>query len=182
MQTPKALLKIGNEAFVECIARKCKEAGMFVIYIITGAHREEIQQYMREKYDVDFIFNFRYPEGQLSSLKEGLRNLPTGSTAALVWPVDQPLVRVDTLKQLLKEHGAARKHVTIPVYDSRHGHPVIYDVDAIHTALSLKAPQTAKELQTIYANDLLLVNVSDEGVIRDIDTPEDFQKYITAVS
>jgi molybdenum cofactor cytidylyltransferase len=179
MQTPKALLKIGDEVFAECIARKCNEAGISVIYIITGAHREEIQQQMRGKYEVDFIFNFRYPEGQLSSLKEGLRNLPTGSSAALVWPVDQPLVRVDTVKLLLKEHEAARKHVTIPVYDSRHGHPVIYDVTAIHTALSLKAPQTAKELQTIYANDLLLVNVADEGVIRDIDRPEDFQKYIT---
>ena len=57
---------------------------------------------------------------------------------------------------------------------------MVYDVAAIHTALSLKNSQTAKELQTIYANDLLLVNVSDEGVIRDIDTPDNYQKYITS--
>src|ERR1051325_6730092 len=109
MQTPKALLKIGDETFGECIARKCNEAGIPVIYVVTGAHREEIQQQMKNKYELDFIFNFRYPEGQLSSLKEGLRNLPTGSSAALIWPVDQPLVQVETVQLLLKQHVAARK-------------------------------------------------------------------------
>lgn len=182
MQTPKALLKIGKESFVGCIARKCKEAGIFVIYVVTGAHRDEIEQEMRGKYDVDFIFNFRYPEGQLSSLKEGLRNLPTGSTSALVWPVDQPLVRTETVQLLIAQHTAARNHVTIPVFESRRGHPVIYDVAAIHTLLSLKTTQTAKDLQTIYANEILQVDVSDPGVVQDIDTPEDYQKYINSAA
>lgn len=182
MQTPKALLKVGKESFVECIARKSKEAGIGVVYIVTGAHRDEIQQHMSGKYDVDLIFNFRYPEGQLSSLKEGLRNLPTGSNAALVWPVDLPLVKTETVKLLLKEQASGRKHLTIPTFNSRHGHPVIYDVHAIHSALSLRSSQTAKELQTIYANDMQLVEVKDEGVIIDIDTPEDYQKYITSAA
>jgi molybdenum cofactor cytidylyltransferase len=177
MQTPKALLKVGAESFVECIVRKCKESGIEVISIVTGAHRDEIQKHMQGR-QVDFIFNFHYPEGQLSSLKEGLRNLPTASTSALIWPVDMPLVRPETVQLLLGQYEAARKHVTIPVYESRHGHPVLYDVAAIHSALSLKASQTAKDLLTIYAQDLLLVDVNDPGVIRDIDTPDDYQQYI----
>ena len=137
MQTPKALLKIGNETFAECIARKCNEAGIHVIYIVTGVHREEIQQQMQGKYQVDFIFNFRYPEGQLSSLKEGLRNLPTGSTAALVWPVDQPLVRVE------QEIGACLDRTGGPVPAAPCGRCIhaVRDHDSAETEVAAQEPR-----------------------------------------
>jgi molybdenum cofactor cytidylyltransferase len=127
---------------------------------------------------LDFILNTHYREGQLSSLKEGLRNLPTGSTEALVWPVDQPLVKLETVRTVLAAFQIERKHLTIPVFDGKRGHPVVYDIAAIHAAFSLKKNQTAKELQQIFSKETTFVEVEDEGVVRDIDTPEDYQKYI----
>src|SRR5437870_160496 len=98
MGTPKALLKIGNESFVQCVVRKLRECGIDFIYVIAGQHHEATK---KELPDTEVIFNARHQLGQLSSLKEGLRNLPTGSSEAIVWPVDQPLVKTGTIHLLL---------------------------------------------------------------------------------
>lgn len=176
MNSPKALLKIGKESFVQCVVRKLKECGIDFIYVIGGPHHEATK---KEIPDIEVIFNSRYKEGQLSSLKEGLRNLPTGSSEAIIWPVDQPLVKMETVKLLWDSYRKAKKRITLPEYQSHRGHPVIYDRHAIHTLLTLNtATQTAKDLQTVYEGETQVVAVEDPGVIIDIDTPEDYQKHI----
>ena len=180
MQQPKALLKIKNESFVECIARKCRECGVEATVLIIGGHREEIAEKVGGKHDIKLLFNEHYKEGQVTSLKEGARNLPAGCTHALIWPVDQPLVKIETVRALIGDANTQKKHLTIPVFNSRRGHPVIYDVTAINTLLSLGPDQTAKELQNVYADSTSLVEVKDEGVVLDIDTPEDYSRYISS--
>lgn len=179
MNTPKALLRIGTESFVECIARKAREAGASTVYLVAGHHHERIKRELKGKLEIDILFNYRYKEGQISSLKEGLRNLATGLTEALVWPVDQPLVTTRTVQVLLESYRNEKNHVTIPVFQAKRGHPVLYDVRAIHSLLSLSPTQTAKDLQKIYEKEISFVDVDDPGVLVDIDTAEDYQKYIT---
>lgn len=179
MNMPKALLRIGSETFVECIARKAREAGAVTTYLVAGHHHTLIKEALKGKLEADIIFNYRYKEGQLSSLKEGLRNLATGSTEVLVWPVDQPLVTTETVQVLLESYRRNRNHVTIPVFQSKHGHPVLYDAVAIHSVLRLSSTQTARELQKIYEKEINFVEVEDPGVLLDIDTPEDYKTYVT---
>lgn len=177
MKSPKALLKIGKENFAQCIVRKLGECGIDFIYVIAGAQHEAIK---KELTGIEVLFNARHQLGQLSSLKEGLRNLPTGSSEALVWPVDQPLVSVETVQLLIDTYHHTKKRLTIPIYETRRGHPVLYDRHAIQATLALdSAKQTAKELQTIFAADTTLLEVEDPAVLIDIDTPEDYKKYIT---
>ncbi len=179
MNVPKALLPIGTEMFAECIARKVREAGVAHVYLIAGHHHNLIKERLKGKLELDILFNYRYKEGQLSSLKEGLRNLATGLTEVLVWPVDQPLVKTVTVKVLLESYRSKKNHVTIPVFDSKHGHPVIYDSAAIYSALRMSSTQTAKELQKIFEKEIDFIEVADPGIVVDIDTPEDYKKYIT---
>jgi CTP:molybdopterin cytidylyltransferase MocA len=181
MQQPKALLKIGAESFVESIARKCVECGIQAILLILGGHAEEIAEHVRDKYKMQPIINDQYREGQITSLKKGIRNLPSGCTHALIWPVDQPLVNTGTVQALIEDATKKAKHLTIPVYNSRRGHPVIYDDVAMNALLSLGRDQTAKELQPLYRDSTSLVEVKDEGVVVDIDTPEDYKRYINSV-
>lgn len=180
MNTPKALLQIGGQTFVECIFRKMQDSGIHLATIVTGAHHAEIEAAVRGKFRLDVVFNPQYQEGQLSSLQEGIRLLPTGSSAALIWPVDQPLVRAETVQKLMETFQKERNRMTIPVFDERHGHPIICDLTAIRTLLELRPTQTAKVLQKIFSDQISFVEVDDAGVTIDIDTPEDYKKYITS--
>jgi molybdenum cofactor cytidylyltransferase len=178
MNAPKALLRLGEESFAQAITRKAQECGINFIYLVAGAQYPKIREELGRSKDFEIIFNPRFPEGQLSSLQEGLRNMPTGSTDVLVWPVDIPLVRQETVQTLIESHISSGNPVTIPVHDGKHGHPVLYNTDAIHTILSLSTDQTAKELQKIYDGRITFVEVDDAAVLLDIDTPEDYRKYV----
>jgi molybdenum cofactor cytidylyltransferase len=181
MSSPKALLPFGDETFASSIARKVAACGIPFIYLIAGSHHQQIRENLPRSLGVDVIFNMRFKEGQISSLKEGVRNLPTGSTEVLVWPVDQPLVRKETVQQLVDTFHQHRKHLTIPVREGKRGHPVIYDLVAIHTIMGLSSSHTAKEVQTTFENETSLVEVNDPGILIDIDTPEDYRDYIIGV-
>ena len=175
MRFPKALLKIGEETFVECILRKAKAAGLTSITVITGADHEKITQVLPE---IPCIQNENYMQGQISSLQKGISKLSEAVTEVMVWPVDQPLIRSETVSALIECRDQERKALTIPVYQHRKGHPVIYNKDAMEAAVRLQAHQTGKDLQSLFAMNISLVEVEDPGVVIDIDTPEDYNRYI----
>jgi len=176
MGSPKALLQIGSETFVECITRKGRESGASGALVVTGAsHRELIT---RMPASVVVVHNTNYQNGQFSSLQEGIRYLPQSCSLALVWPVDLPLVETESITALLDNYQKNSNPLTIPVYGGRKGHPVLYNREALDIALTLAASQTARELRECFLNRIGFVNVEDCGVTIDIDTLEDYRRYI----
>ena len=96
--TPKALLRINSETFVERIANVLHSAGIENIILVAGTHYEEIRNKVK---NVTVVFNAQHPLGQFSSLQTGLRELPEQTEFVIVWPIDLPLVRKETVASLL---------------------------------------------------------------------------------
>ena len=177
MGSPKALLKIGDETFAECVARKAKEAGIQSIYLVTGRDQEEIKKHLPS--DFYFVKNEDYIRGQISSLQKGIQQVPDETAAVLVWPVDQPLIQEETIRHLIETYQRTQRALTIPMYQLKKGHPVIYSKRAMKSALKLTSQQTGKDLQSLYVTETHLVEVDDPAILIDIDTPEDYSRYIT---
>jgi molybdenum cofactor cytidylyltransferase len=178
MKSPKALLSIGNTTFAEHLASMMRGGKINPVFLIAGAHVEEIRAAYRDKPEFVIVQNSQYPLGQISSLKAGIRQLPTGVLSAMIWPVDIPLVKPHTVTTLVSEFERQQPPIVIPVFDGKHGHPVIYGHAALQSVLALKADQTAKELRNIYKDQILYVEVHDPAVLIDIDTPEDYTRHI----
>ena len=175
MGSPKALLKIGEETFLQCIIRKGREAAIATIILVAGRDYEKICVHVPP--DVMVVRNENYQRGQISSLQTGIRALPGEVDAIAVWPVDQPLVQTDTLRKLMD--ASKLQEITVPVYQGQKGHPVIYSHNAMQWALQLENHQTGKDLHSQHIHERLLVEVNDPGILIDIDTPEDYAKHIT---
>lgn len=150
------------------------------ILVIAGAHVNEIRGAYARATEFAVVFNSEYSEGQISSLKTGLRQIPAGALGVMVWPVDIPLVQPQTVRTLISEFERKHPPIVVPVFEGKHGHPVIYGPTAIQSALALKSNQTAKELRNIYKDEILYVDADDPAVLIDIDTPEDYGKYINS--
>jgi molybdenum cofactor cytidylyltransferase len=176
MGSPKALLKISDETFAVSIARKARSSGVNSSIVITGADHEAIARHLSPQ--MKCVKNENHMKGQISSLQAGIRAFPYDVTAVLVWPVDQPLVEIETVGKIITAFEDEQKALTIPLYQKRRGHPVLYDKRAMEAALALQPGQTGKDLQSLFANELALVNVEDPGVVTDIDTPEDYIRLI----
>lgn len=178
MKSPKALLKLGSMTFAEHIASLMRKSKINPVFVIAGAHVEEIRAAYQDKPGFVIVQNSQYSLGQISSLKAGIRQIPTGVLSVMVWPVDIPLVKPHTVTTLLSEFEHRQPPIAIPVFDGKHGHPVIYGLAALQTVLGLKADQTAKELRKIYKDQILYLDVQDPAILIDIDTPEDYIKHI----
>ena len=97
---------------------------------------------------------------------------------ALVTLVDVPAVRVSTVKALLAGTHDDRWRAIRPVNGGRHGHPVIWRRDVLPLLEGADATQGAKTVMRALAaaGAVVDVDVDDEGVFRDIDTPDDYAR------
>lgn len=178
MKSPKALLQIGGETFVRAIAGKLRECGVEPVMVVAGPHHSEIEREIGR--DCRVVFNDQYRLGQFSSLQRGVRELP-GVPGIVVWPVDTPLVKPETPAALISAFLREGKPITIPVFGSRRGHPVIYSREAADATLGMDAAvHNGKDLRTMFAGRVCEVPVDDPGVLIDIDTPEDYAKHVSA--
>lgn len=175
---PKALLSIKSETFAESIVNKMKRSGVGPVLLVTGADHQEIKDTLEERIQAELVYNEQFAEGQISSLKAGLRSIPSNSVGVLVWPVDLPLVMEQTAFRILAAFLANSKSIVVPVLHTRRGHPVFYGKNVIESILSLPAGENAKNILRHHHKDILEIEVDDPGILIDIDTPEDYANYV----
>ena len=103
------------------------------------------------------------------------------ASAALVTLIDVPLVSAATVRTLIavqRERGAP---VVRPVSNGRHGHPVIFGRILFEELERADPAQGAKPIVRAHAAHMIEVPVKDEGAFTDIDTREDYERFIGAL-
>ena len=181
MRTPKALLPVGaeGETFLERIIRTLLEGGVNEAIAVVGAHAEEIRAGTRLPPRARMVTNTDFERGQLTSLLAGLREVEGPAVSgALVTLVDVPLVAARTVRALLSAHEQSTAAIVRPVSSGRHGHPVIFH-QRLFDELRRAAPDVgAKAIVRAHAGEILEIPVDDEGAFIDIDTPDEYERWI----
>lgn len=183
MGRPKALLPIGptGESFLHRITRVLREGGIDEVLVVLGGGADVIRATLPPApRDMRVIVNEEYQQGQLSSLQAGLQAIDRpGVRAALVTLVDVPLFSAHTVRTLLAAYnGADRASIVRPTRLGRHGHPVIFG-RAIFDELWHADPAVgARSVIRAHRDDVLDVEITDEGSFLDIDTPADYEQLI----
>jgi molybdenum cofactor cytidylyltransferase len=96
----------------------------------------------------------------------------------LVLPVDFPLIRTETIKQLITEFRKGEATVIRPAHDGAAGHPTLF-ARALYGELSrTDLPEGARSVIAAQQQHVLDVAVNDPGVNTDIDTPDDYRRHV----
>ncbi len=181
MGRPKALLPIGSsgDTFFDRVTSTLLDAGIEDVIVVVGANAEAIRAASRPRPGVRIVDNPHHDQGQLTSLLAGLRVIDAArTTAALMTLIDVPLVGGSTVRALIaaqREHGAP---VVRPVSNGRHGHPVIFGRELFVELQRADPAHGAKPVVRAHAADMIEVPVDDEGAFTDIDTREDYDRFI----
>lgn len=134
--------------------------------VVTG-HRAADVRAALEGLDVALVANLAYAGGIATSIKAGIAAVG-GYAGALVCLGDMPFVTPATLAALIAAHRPG-KHVA-PVYQARQGNPVLWDASAFGRLAGLEGDTGGKQIMRALADDFLFVDVSDPGVVQDVDT------------
>jgi CTP:molybdopterin cytidylyltransferase MocA len=110
-----------------------------------------------------------------ASVRVGLGRADAGSTGILVYPSDHPLVRTETVTQLIRAHEHDASRIIIPLFGVRRGHPTLFPRDRIER---LTPGMTLRDLIRDDRSNVLLIPVEDEGTVLDMDTPDDYEKMV----
>jgi CTP:molybdopterin cytidylyltransferase MocA len=125
-----------------------------------------------ENTELQVVVNPDPGQGMLSSVIEGVRHV-AGCRAVLVFPVDHPYVLNRTIEELLRRSREKPDHFIKPVFGGRGGHPVVVPSGAFDAILH--APPTSSLRAVIEQHGVPVdrLEVDDEGVVRNMNTPED---------
>jgi molybdenum cofactor cytidylyltransferase len=177
MGRPKALLPLASgRTFVEAIAHTLGEARLDPIVVVA---RPELAASLGAVLPATTVVavNHMPDRGQLSSLLVGLEALGWPG-AALVTLVDLPLVRVETVSALVSAWEGSGAPVVRPITRGRHGHPVVLGGPVLAALAEADLHSGAKPIIRAFAARALDVEVDDPGTLNDVDTPEDFARFL----
>lgn len=177
MGRPKMVLPWkGGETMIAHVAQVFLDGGAAPVVVVTGADRELVEAAVGGM-PVRTAFNPSYAEGEmLSSVQAGLRSLDANEIeAAAVAPGDLPYLLPETVRALLDRWQARASLLLAPSYERRRGHPMILARAEWPAVLRLERGKTMRDFFRTRAEEIEYLLVEDAGVIRDVDSPEQYE-------
>jgi molybdenum cofactor cytidylyltransferase len=161
------------------------DGGADEVVVVTGVHHDEIAAEVDAWpafWPVRMVRNDLPGADQLSSIQAGLAFVDhPGVVAVIVALVDHPLVGAATVSRLREAFGRTGAPVVRPRCQGRHGHPVLFARETFET-LRAPSPDGAKSVLRRFADRQVWVDVDDEGIVIDIDTPEEYAQALSRVA
>jgi molybdenum cofactor cytidylyltransferase len=176
MGTPKATLAYRGRTFLEWIVETLRSAGIERIVVVLGHRAWEIQALVKSE-AIEVVINPDYRSGQTSSLQTGLRALASDDPEAfLLCLVDHPAISAGTVRGIVSAFREGDAPVVIPTYHGRRGHPVLIARRLFEELLGLTRDEGADSVVRRYRPATRYVEIEDEGVVIDVDNPEDYRR------
>lgn len=177
MGRTKALLELDGATFLHHVVRALLRGGCAPVLVVGPDDDDTIAAEARRAGAV-FLPNPDPGEGPITSLRIAIDALP-GSVEGLAYlPVDHPLVRSETVARLLEEAHGSGAPIVLPIREGRRGHPAVFRAEVF---AELTDPSLEGGARTVVHRRLAqarLVEVDDDGVLADIDTPDAYAELV----
>ena len=93
----------------------------------------------------------------------------------LLLNVDQPR-SATTIKTLLQHHQSSEALITIPSFNGKGGHPIIFDISLLEELSHIEeASQGVKSVVNTNQSKLQNVPIDSEEVLWDLNTPDEYR-------
>ena len=181
MGTPKQLLPFGEKTVLQAVVDTLLEADLDGILVVLGHRADAVRDSLAER-PVSFHLNPDYRNGMFTSILSGLAALEKSADAALIALGDQPNVRASVVRKVAAAYRKGNKGIVVPIYRGKRGHPALVDLGRYLSKIrSLTGEDGLKPVMRGNPGDTQEVEVADEGVLRDIDTPEEYRAELDRI-
>jgi len=174
MGRPKQLLPLGDGTVIEHCISTIIAAGVRDIVVVLGPDAGDISITIHHL-PVRTVLNVQQESEMAESVRTGLEAVSADATGILICLADHPLVLPATMKELIALHEKNPDSIIIPSFRRRRGHPTLLPLRIIR---DIHAQSTMRNVISDNEKDIMYLNVDDEGVLLDMDDPEDYDMIL----
>lgn len=174
MGSQKLLMPLGEKTIIETVVDQVLNSRVDQVLVVLGADHEKVKQALGDRL-VKFCYNEEHEKGMFSSVKCGLRSVPTDAEAVLIYLGDQPGIPPTVTDAVIEAYDEELYGIVIPVHMHKRGHPLLVDLKYRREIENLDLEQGLRALRHHFPQDVLELDVDEPGILVDIDTPEDYK-------
>ena len=176
MGQTKQLLPWGGTTVLGQTIRNLKQTAVHNLVVVTG-HEAAAVEAIADATRIPHLHNPEYAAGEmLSSLQTAVQQLPEQITAVLVMLADQPMVKPETIDQILAAYWQGHGDLIAPVFAGQRGNPVLIGRAYFEELLNLLPGDAPRTLLKRHTDKLHLVTVATDSILRDLDDPEQYEQ------
>jgi molybdenum cofactor cytidylyltransferase len=149
------------------------KAGLADRLAVTGRDAAEVEA-LAAPFGFRCVHNARFPEGLGASIAAGASAVDASLAGVFIALGDMP--EVLARDYLLLAQRFERGAIAAPVYKGARGHPVLFCASYLPDLSALCGEEGARSILKRGAGRILDVVTGNRGVLRDLDTPEDFEE------
>lgn len=155
-----------------------QQAGCQAI-VVLGSHNAHQHDYLQ---GVLRVINPDPEAGKTQSIRLGLAALPADCTLLAISAVDQPRPTV-IYQQLIAAHQQHPLPITVPVYDDKTGHPILFSARLLPVLNQIREEtQGLRQIMAARPSQISRLNVPSSQVHADLNTPEAYQSLLYALA
>ena len=177
MGKPKLLLPFKGKTIIEAVVESAIRSEVDKVLVVVGSEREKVEAKIKN-FPVEIAYNRDFRSGMLSSIQCGFKALPENAQAVLVILGDQPSISSEVINKIIAAYKKTGRGIVLPVYKKDRGHPVLIDTKYRQEIERLNPNLGLRELVYNRPEDILEVKVRTSGVLRDIDTADDYRNEL----
>lgn len=177
MGRPKGLLDAGGTTFVNRLAATLAGGGCDPVLVVVSSTEGRVAA-ETAKGPGQAVVNPGGAGGQIGSLRtalDHLRALRRPPDAVAFTPVDNPLVKPETVRLLIESWRRSRASIVLPRFGCERGHPVLIDIEVAPEFYRDDLVEGARTVIRRDAARTLEVPVSDPGIVDDLDTLDEYR-------
>ncbi|HZC36150.1 MAG TPA: nucleotidyltransferase family protein [Chthoniobacterales bacterium] len=150
------------------------------VVVVLGHEAEKIRDKLQRK-RVRLVQNPHYREGLSTSVRAGVRAVSPQAEAIMIYLADQPLLESADVNFIVRAFTYAKtinKRIVVPFFNGQRGNPVILDSSYKEAILGLIGDVGCRGVIKRYPDEVFLVEMENDHVVRDVDNADDFQQVL----
>lgn len=176
---PKQLILWKDEPLIRHVIMTALKAGLSPVCVVLGSSAAEIESVIKDL-PVRIVNNNEWATGVSSTIKVGLTSVQKEVGGVVFLQADQPHIPTSLINRLVEAHEATLSPVIGPQIDGQRGSPVLFDASTFAGLLSLEGDIGGRALFAKYR--VQWIPWHDSNLLLDIDSPEDYSKFLQIYS
>jgi molybdenum cofactor cytidylyltransferase len=168
----KLLTEVDGEAMVARAADAALTSQARPVLVVTGHDASRVRQALSGR-EVRIVENPDYASGLSASVRAGIAALPDDVDGAVFLLGDMPRVTSSHIDRLIAAFSPDEgRTICVPTSRAKRGNPVLWSARFFAEMRTLEGDTGARSLLRAHAEQVCEVEMPDDGVLLDVDTPD----------